>query len=830
MISPRHAVRLWTFCATLIAAVACGEGQGAIESENAVIDPPTQCSSGRPDCSVSQDFPDGSDLNAGNSAGLRYSDETNSLVVDRVSSLPDSDGDGVPDDADDCPGTPDWITCDNDPTNDGIYETVFYDPSGAGEAVRSSIATTTADIPQIDIYFLIDATPTLTDEIEGLQTEILNIINDIRLTFADADGLPCLARCQFGLGLYREYALSPLAPPYSQAPYHHILDLTDDDILLQTAVSTLLNDDKTNTVANMTVASAATQALYSVASGLGLGDMVPNRGSCPNAPAADVGYPCFRDGALHVVMNITDARVHNGPDATGPQYTDPPLPFALGVDLPPVEMFPGLFAADSAAMPLDLGDLSSKSLTLMGMSTRLTNQVNTAVIEPGCASPPPVPPDPSPGADMDGIDVVLALRFDSAVPPVTASANNTHWPGANVALFDDAPLDPGSALACDNGPDGVNNWGSITWTPMTSRQYYLVIDGIIPAAESGHAPEGAFSISIVHDGDLPDPSWRTSDAPVVWTGVDGVENALLASDIRVASVVTLQDPLIMPSPGRDDARLIAAASDARTKFGPEWLRELGTAAPEPEDLGSAISQIIKDVKNKSVYDISMIEVDNDTTSVDERDFVAQIRHQDCAEGDPVDECDSGLGNECIRCDPGAFLEYEVIFTNTSVSPIGVSQVFDFELVVRADDAVEVERIPVRVMVPDAAAHEFDDFPGSSFYRNVYDSTARCITPPEHPKWGDLTWMGSTPPGTSIEFQIRTANAVADLQTAIPTVVVIPTDTTSNTFNLTEELVADGQPWGLPYIQITAMLNPSNSPPETPTLEGWSFEFVCEAAE
>jgi hypothetical protein len=94
----------------------------------------------------------------------------------------------------------------------------------------------------------------------------------------------------------------------------------------------------------------------------------------------------------------------------------------------------------------------------------------------------------------------------------------------------------------------------------------------------------------------------------------------------------------------------------------------------------------------------------------------------------------------------------------------------------------------------------------------------------------LTWIGSTPGASTIEFQIRTANSAADLLTAIPAVVIIPTDTTSDTLNLTEELIADGQSYGLPYIQITAMLNPSNSPPETPTLEGWTFEFVCEAAE
>ena len=810
MIPPLKTARLSMLCATLLAVAACGEGPPALDSENAIIDPPAQCSSGRPDCSVSQDFPDGSDLTALNSAGVRYSAQTNALVVDRESMLPDIDDDGIPDDADDCPGMPDWISCDNDPSNDGLYQTVFYDPFGGTEVVRTSIATTTADIPQLDVYFLVDATPTLAEEIVVLQAEILTIIDDIRLNFPDA---------RFGLGLYREYPLPPLAAAYSQSPYHHILDLTDDEALVQVAVSTL------NTVANATAASASTQALYSIASGLGLGDMVPNRGTCPNAPDADLGYPCFRPDALHVVMNITDAAVHDGPRFAGPRYGDPPFAPGVGaggMGLPPVEMFPALFAADSAAMPLDLGDLSGQSLTLMGMSTLLTDQVNTA-IAPGCASPPPMPPDP-PGVDMDGKDVVLALRFDSALMGASAFANNSHWPGAYVALFDDALLDPALAIACDGGTIGIGNWGAISWAPTTSQQYYLVADGIIPAADPGHTPEGAFSISIVHDGDPANSTWLTSDAPVRW---NDVETALLASEVRVASVVTLRDAMDTSSAGNPDAQLIAAATDAITRAGGRWVTELASASGE--GLDAAISNTIALASTSSAYDISLVAVDNDATPGDERDFVASIRHHDCAQGEPL-RCSSGSGNICRRCDVGAFLEYEVIFVNTSVSPTGASQVFDFELVARADDAVEVERIPVRVMVPDAAAHEFDDAPGSSFYLNVYDSTARCITPPEHPKWGDLTWAGTTPGASTIEFQIRTANSVADLLTAVPAVVVIPTDTTSRTLNLTEELIAVGQPYGLPYIQITAMLNPTNSPPSSPTLEGWSFEFVCEAAE
>jgi hypothetical protein len=792
----------------LIAVAACGESQAAVDSENAVIDPPAQCAPDRPDCSISRDFPVGADLNAENSAGIRYSNTANSLVIDRVTSLPDDDGDGVPNDADDCPGTPDWISCDDDPSNDGLYQTAFYDSTGANEVVRRSIVDVVADIPEVDIYFLIDATPTLAEEITVLQAEIRNIISDIRLSFPNA---------QFGLGLYREYPLAPLAAAYSQAPYHHILDFTGDDLLVETAVSTL------NTVQNATSASAATQALYSVASGLGLGEFVPNRGSCPNAPEADIGYPCFRDGALHVVMNITDAEVHNGPDPAGAEYGDPPFAPGVGAGvatLPPVEMFPQLFAADTAAFALDLGDLSGRSLTLMGMSTLLTDRVNTATAL-GCDTMSGIPP----GADMDGKDVVLALRFDSPVIDFEVFANNTHWPGANVALFDDALLNPVTALACDGGAVGDGLWGKLTGFPVaTSQQYYVVADGIIPAADPGLMPEGAFSISIVHSGDPADnPAWLTSDAPVAWTEI---EAALLSSNVRVASVVTLRDAMSMSSDGAADAQAIALATDARTSFGSPWLTELSSSTGE--GLDAAISNTIELARSLSVYDISLIALDDDATTVDETELIASIRHDDCAEGQAVG-CSLGTLNECRDCELDAALKYEVIFANTTVSPTGASQIFDFEIAVRADDVLEVERIPVRVMVPDAASHLFDDTPASAFYRNSYDSTERCIAL-EAPQWGVLAWEGSTPSGTSIEFQIRTAPAPEDLPTATPVILPVSGGAASGTFDIREELIAAGQTVGLPYIQITALLNPSSSPPVTPTLDGWTFEFFCEAAQ
>jgi len=788
--------RRWCVAA-LFAVTACRGGAGVDDSSNAIIDPPQQCAPDRPDCSTSSDFPVQGDLNASNSAGVRYSQTTGSLVIDRASSLPDGDLDGVPDDADDCPGMPGWRTpCDGDPNNDGIYQVLFFDPLGTPEAVRTSVIATTADIPAIDIYFLVDATTSMAGEIGVLQGEIMNVTFDIEALFDDP---------RLGLGLYRDYPvetlMETLAMPYSQAPYHHILDLTDDTTLFETAVSTL------NTVSNMTNPEAGSQALFSVATGQGLGDFVPNRAPCPGG---EVGYPCFRPDVMRLVLNITDAEMYNGP--VGPMY-DPFIPPRPGVDsLPPVQMFPDeLFDADDAGSALDLGDLSTQSLTLMGMSTLLSNQVNTA-IAPGCMTG--VPPD----NDMDDKDVVITFRFDSpGVTLVDAFANNTHWPGANVALFDNMVLDPLTTLGCDGMATG--NWGAIQWMPTTTQQYYLVVDGQVPAGQTVE-PEGAFSLSIVHDGDPPNPTWMTVEAPVDWTEV---EMALRDKDIRVASVVSPKDSMTMPSDADADARAVAMATGAVTVAGP-WVGEI--TAPDGEGLGGQITNTLKEIR----YDIQAVAVEDPATPMfDETVFVDSLGPQDCAEGETF-TCNAPLIDRCLACEKGADIEFELRLLNDSVPQAATSQLFDFEVILRVDDTIELERIPVRVLVPDDATVDFNDAPGANFYQNSYDSLDRCVTPPERPDWGDLTWTGSTPGDSTIEFQIRSANTAAELDTVTPAMVVIPTDTMDTTLDIGQELINDGIPNGLPFLRVTAVLNPTSDLVDTPELEGWQLEFVCFPAD
>lgn len=782
--------------AGLCGAMACA-GTGIEDSENAVIDPPGECSSGLPDCSISNDFPTEGELTPENSSGLRFSDERGGLVIDRIRSLDDEDLDGVPDDADECLGQPGFrAPCDGSDANDGIFRTLFYSPDN-DDARRNVTVPATADLPVVDIYFLVDASTSMRSEILEFQTNLPTIISDVEALFDDV---------RFGLGIVREYPLPGLAAAESQAPYHHVVDLTADTGLFTKGVDSL------NLLGRISDESALTQALHAVATGEGLATFVPNRVGCP---AGETGYPCFREEALRVVFTLTNSEVANGPRGAV-DYT-----FALepGSDLrPPVQMFPALLDADDEATALDLGDLSAGSLTLMGMTTNFTNAVSTNMAA-GCDANA-LPPFMS----LDTEDAVVTFRFDApSITSASALSDYTHF-SSNLALFDTLPIDPMNVIVCNGGdldmmpPTDPMFWGRLAWTPVTSQQYYLVIDGKTSGMDPAEEQRGPFQLEISHSDDVgPNPAWLTADAPVTWTAV---ETALLAEDVRVASVVSAKAG---GNDGELDAREIASATGAETRIGEPWV---GTAGQLGEGLDAAIVNALRLAAEESGYDIRMTAIDNDATIEDETLFI----RADGLACMPDPACDAPVANQCTECLAGTLLGYELRLLNDFIADTDTPQVFDFELVVDVDDKRELERIPVRVLVPDSASHEFDATPEMNFYRNTYDPLDRCNIPPERPSWGNLVWTGSTPGDSTIEFQIRTADTEAELDTVTPASIIVPTDTSEDTIDIGSELIAAGLSDGLLYLRVTAMLNPSPDFLSTPELTGWTLEFSCFPAD
>ncbi|MBW2381891.1 MAG: hypothetical protein JRG70_20580, partial [Deltaproteobacteria bacterium] len=112
-----------------IALPACQGGDPASvgASYGAQVDPPASCGNGDPTCNSSIDYPTQADLTIENSQNIEFAVGTNQIQLEPGSGLlVDTDGDGVPDPADECAG-PGWrLPCDGDASNDGIYQTLFF--------------------------------------------------------------------------------------------------------------------------------------------------------------------------------------------------------------------------------------------------------------------------------------------------------------------------------------------------------------------------------------------------------------------------------------------------------------------------------------------------------------------------------------------------------------------------------------------------------------------------------------------------------------------------------------------------------------------------------
>ncbi|MGE0790389.1 MAG: VWA domain-containing protein [Sandaracinaceae bacterium] len=165
------------------------------------------------------------------------------------------------------------------------------------------------DLRVADVYLLIDTTGSMGDAImslqAGLATPTTGLIDRVRAEIPDV---------WFGVGEIRDYD-----DPYV---YRNVQDITATIGDAQAAVNSLVaaggGDGPEGDV----------PALFATATGMGLsGFGVADRTDCP---AGTFGWPCFRNGAVPIVVVITDWAFHN--DRAGndpyPGYTDYPTMLA----------------------------------------------------------------------------------------------------------------------------------------------------------------------------------------------------------------------------------------------------------------------------------------------------------------------------------------------------------------------------------------------------------------------------------------------------------------------------------------------------------------------
>lgn len=799
-----------------VALPACEAGgpSSAGMLHDSLVSEPASCGNGDPTCNTALDFPLNVDLTQSNSQNVFYDSVQGALTLQAGSgSLVDTDGDGVPDAADDCVG-PGWrLPCDGDASNDGIYQTLYFN-ADSDVTVQADVDVS-GKIEKADAYVLMDATASMAGEQLRLLKDLTSgtFVDATECATAAGTGLMGALRCAIpdlwiGVGDFKEVSYMPHNNRYDMAPYHHYLDTTDNIQHIVDAVSAFQADT------NRDIPEAASQALYSVVTGQGLGDLVPNRGSCPSTPAGRWGYPCFRPNVLPIIILITDADMWNGPLATnGHIYGNPPFDGVLGMGtrLPPVEQSPNVLYSSDPFTAWNLGDLTSKSLTVMGSNKNFGNDAQTwdVGVCQRCSTS---------GCWSDGRDAFMRFSLSGAVD-MFVSGDGTAYHTTNVALMDSAL----AAITCDGGPGSGDYWGKLTQT-LPAGDWYAVSDASVSTSNSVSQRIGNFQLRLHNLTADPGgyPSWQTADLPIPWTTT---ETELLAAGVKFVNIVSPNSGGYIAVP---DLEALSAATNSLDQFGNPYMQLING---DGSGLSTAILDAVRSLVGDTRRDISIVPEDNaSTTTVDETQFVTAVTATSC----PTTGINSCLGGTGTSTCQGCLAETRVAFSfrlgNDLVVPTTSPQVFEFDMVALADGTAELTRVPVRVMVP-ASGGSY----GVGFYENTYDSDVVCEMPPERPDWGLLEWTGSTPSDSSITFEFFTANTLAELDSQIPVALTYPTDTsmpdgvvviTDHLYDIGQALLASGKANYMPYLRIRARLQASTDTLSTPILQGWSTQFNC----
>jgi len=235
---------------------------------------------------------------------------------------PDTDGDTFTDLAEVAAGT--------DPNDSwvGIPPDDFFVvlPYG-GPEVDDTLQFST-DIEVADVFFLVDTTGSMGDTINDVATSLTSVIvPGIRESISNA--WIGVARFEdFPIGSYggtsSHYGATQPGLPSDDVPFflHTVVrDPTTELDEIQQAVEYLRQIGSGGDGSE-----SHTEALYQTATGEGFPGYVDPQ-HCEMSPDDETppqGYPCFRPGALPIVVLITDASMHNGPAGYDAYASDVP--------------------------------------------------------------------------------------------------------------------------------------------------------------------------------------------------------------------------------------------------------------------------------------------------------------------------------------------------------------------------------------------------------------------------------------------------------------------------------------------------------------------------
>ena len=243
----------------------------------------------------------------------------------------DSDGDGFGDAAETgCPASTDHLAADTDADGllDPIEVAVSTNPCDANSAVdglffvlapsgpttSATISFDQTDIDRADLALNVDTTGSMGGEIATLRTSLTSLI---------IPGMQsAVAEAGFAVTSFEDYPVAPFgAADVEDRPFRLFSRVTTDAVAAQDAVNRLSIRNGED------LPESGLEALYQIATGVGTSwgpssaDSVPPFDSAvgllPGIADGTIGGVGFRQGALPIIVHLTDATSHFAPTYTG---------------------------------------------------------------------------------------------------------------------------------------------------------------------------------------------------------------------------------------------------------------------------------------------------------------------------------------------------------------------------------------------------------------------------------------------------------------------------------------------------------------------------------
>ncbi|MCA9609003.1 MAG: VWA domain-containing protein [Myxococcales bacterium] len=179
---------------------------------------------------------------------------------------------------------------DAGPVPDECIELPFRDPP------RELPITFVAQILSADVYFLVDVTGSMGDEIEQIRDGLTSrIIPGLAATIPDV---------RFSVGRFADFNVPSFGYGSDGDEVFRLVQSSTGDV--DTVLAAV---NRLNTQSGGDTPESMVEALYLSATGEGLGSWAP----AARCPEGTVGYPCWRSTGSPIILAFTDAPSHNGP-------------------------------------------------------------------------------------------------------------------------------------------------------------------------------------------------------------------------------------------------------------------------------------------------------------------------------------------------------------------------------------------------------------------------------------------------------------------------------------------------------------------------------------